>query len=139
MDTTDSTRSFGIVPAAGDSLRMGCNKLLLPWGQTTVIGSVLAAWKASHVSATVVVVRPDDESLVAACRAAGVDVVVPPVSPTDMKASVQYALRHIENRYRPQDSDVWLVAPAVVTGSLNADGFSGWDRPPGPSPPPVSP
>jgi molybdenum cofactor cytidylyltransferase len=56
-------RSFAIVPAAGRSARMGAPKLLLPLGDRPVIDWVLAAWTASRVTRTVVVVRADDAPL----------------------------------------------------------------------------
>jgi molybdenum cofactor cytidylyltransferase len=38
---------FGVVIlAAGKSSRMGCPKLLLPWGSTTVLGHLIASWQA---------------------------------------------------------------------------------------------
>ena len=43
-----STRSFAVVPAAGRSRRMGRPKLLLPWGESTIIQQVLGAWRASQ-------------------------------------------------------------------------------------------
>ena len=52
--------SFAIIPAAGRSQRMGEPKLLLPWGQSTIIEHVLAVWCASRVEAVVMVVHPDD-------------------------------------------------------------------------------
>lgn len=105
-------RSFAIVPAAGQSSRMGTPKLLLPWGETTIIESVLDAWKGAQVRATVVVVPPDDRELADLCWHAGAEVVVPSQQPGDMKQSVRIALRHIAKHLRPRETDVWLVAPA---------------------------
>ena len=105
-------RSFAIVPAAGASTRMGQPKLMLPWGDSTIIETVLDAWKASGVRATVVVVPPDDRELADLCWHAGAEVVVPPQQPSEMKHSVRIALRHISRHLRPRDSDIWLVAPA---------------------------
>jgi molybdenum cofactor cytidylyltransferase len=113
-------RSFAIVPAAGRSERMGVPKLLLPWGGSTVIESVLAAWTASHVSRTVVVVRADDMALLERVRRFDVDVVQPGDPPRDMKASVQLALVHLAERYAPSDADAWLVAPADLPRLLTA-------------------
>jgi molybdenum cofactor cytidylyltransferase len=107
-------RSFGIVPAAGQSARMGAPKLLLPLGGRTVIEHVLAAWTASRVTRTVVVVRGDDATLVERCRRFDVDVVSPPQAPPEMKDSVAFALAHIAARYAPAEDDAWLVAPADV-------------------------
>ena len=105
-------RSFGVVPAAGLSARMGAAKLLLPLGGRTIIERVLASWTASGVTRTVVVVRPGDAALVERCRQLDVDVVVPRRAPIDMKASVAAAIEHIEAAYAPAASDAWLLAPA---------------------------
>jgi molybdenum cofactor cytidylyltransferase len=91
---------------------MGTSKLLLPWGKGTVLESVLAAWRASRVDHTVVVVVAAEKELVALCRGAGVEVVETPTRPADMKASVRIGLDEVASRYRPDVGDVWLVAPA---------------------------
>lgn len=107
-----SFRSFGIVPAAGHSLRMGRPKLLLPWGGQPLIAQTLAAWQASRVERVLVVVRPGDEALAAAVRRCGVELLVPPVPPPDMKASVQAALHWLADTCQPAPTDAFLVAPA---------------------------
>ncbi len=104
--------SFAIVPAAGRSRRMGAPKLLLPWGASTVIEHVLAAWQASRTTHTVVVVHPDDEALAEVCRTSGAEVVVPSEPPPDMKVSVRLALEYVTERYAPHERDAWLLAPA---------------------------
>jgi molybdenum cofactor cytidylyltransferase len=108
----DNFCSYAVVPAAGASRRMGRAKLLLPWRETTVIEAVLAAWKSSRVTATVVVARCDDHELITRCRAAGVDLLLADSPPADMKASVRLALEHVARRHAPKPHDVWLVAPA---------------------------
>lgn len=104
--------SFGVIPAAGQSRRMGRPKLLLPWGERRVIDAVLAAWRASRVTHIVATVRKSDEALQAACRDHGVDVVIPDIDPAEMKHSVLLALDHIRRRHAPTNDDVWLLAPA---------------------------
>ena len=105
-------RAFAIVPAAGRSVRMGRPKLLLPWGEATVIEAVLRAWNESRVSRTVVVVRADDDELAEVCRACGAEVVRPELDPPDMKASVAHALLHVDAHHAPAAGDAWLLAPA---------------------------
>lgn len=103
-------RSFAIVPAAGRSQRMGQDKLRLPWGDSTVLGSLLTAWKASHVTEVVVVARREHPELLAFCT--DVTVVTPETDPPEMKDSVLIALDHIRATFVPKDADVWLLAPA---------------------------
>lgn len=105
-------RSFAVLPAAGESRRMGRPKLLLPWRGSTVIERVLAVWQASDVERIVVVISPADHTLAEVVRGERVDVVIPQSPPPDMKASVLWALDHVERAYQPHSTDAWLLAPA---------------------------
>lgn len=72
MATTENAarpvRAFAIVPAAGQSRRMGRPKLMLPCPEGTLIERVLAAWCGSSVERIVVVARRDDATLLDRCR-----------------------------------------------------------------------
>lgn len=107
-----SFRRFAIVPAAGHSRRMGLPKLMLPWGDSTIVQHVLSAWRASSVDRIIAVVRRDDTALQKLVVGERTDMVLPMVDPPDMKASVQQALAYVQSQYSPQPSDVWLMAPA---------------------------
>ncbi|MCA9099503.1 MAG: nucleotidyltransferase family protein [Planctomycetales bacterium] len=109
-------RCFAVVPAAGKSRRMGRAKLLMSWGDATVIEAVLDAWLASGVERVVVTVAPGDEQLARLCAARGVDVIFPPTPPPEMKDSVLLALRHLQATAHPDDNDAWLLAPADGIG-----------------------
>jgi len=53
--------SFGVVIlAAGASSRMGRPKLLLPWGETTIIGHLISQWHDLGAAQMTVVMRPHD-------------------------------------------------------------------------------
>lgn len=112
--TTESRlgRVFAIIPAAGQSRRMGSPKLLLPWQGGCVIDQVLSAWTCSLVARTIIVVRRDDPDLQAACRRWPVELVLPNRTPADMMGSLQAGLEHIARNYAPSDTDRWMVAPA---------------------------
>jgi molybdenum cofactor cytidylyltransferase len=105
---------FAIIPAAGQSLRMGArHKLLLPWNSATVIDHVLRAWTESRADRVVVIVRKGDLQLQEACRCwPNADLVIPNNDPHDMKRSIQLGLRHIAAVCEPAESDLWMVAPA---------------------------
>ena len=63
-DTLTSPKSFAVIPAAGLSRRMGeKQKLLLPWGDATLIEHVLRAWLDSRIDRIVLVSRRDDRDL----------------------------------------------------------------------------
>jgi molybdenum cofactor cytidylyltransferase len=52
-----------VILGAGASSRMGRPKLLLPWGDTTVIGQITRQWRELGAAQMAVVVRPDDTGL----------------------------------------------------------------------------
>jgi CTP:molybdopterin cytidylyltransferase MocA len=95
---------------------MGQPKLLLPWGNWTLIDQLLQAWTSSAVDQIVVVVREDDRKLIAACRKWPVHLVKPRSAPRDMKESVQIGLRFVEEHWRPTDEDRCFIAPADLPG-----------------------
>lgn len=112
--------AYAILPAAGRSARMGTAKLLLKWGNGTVLDAVLAAWKASRVTTTMVVTHPDDDAIVDVARRHGAHAVVAPGPPPDMKASVAIGLSYARKQFEPQRSDLWLLAPADMPGLTSA-------------------
>ena len=127
--------SFAILPAAGRSTRMAEPKLLMPWAGGTVIESVLAAWRASGVSHTVVIVHPDDRQLADLCRTSAVDVVLLDAPTADMKASVVAGLKFVAQRYEPSHTDAWLLCPADMPtiGAATIDRVLGAYRPDDPA------
>jgi molybdenum cofactor cytidylyltransferase len=56
-------RIWAVVLAAGESTRMGTQKLLLPFGETTIIGAVVRTAAASRVEGTMVVLGADREEV----------------------------------------------------------------------------
>jgi molybdenum cofactor cytidylyltransferase len=105
-------RHFALIPAAGHSSRMGQPKLLLPLAGQPLIVHTLRAWQRSGVDRIVVVIRPGDQRLAEIVRRAGAEVVIPPLPPPDMRASLEAALRHIDEHHAPTAGDAFLVAPA---------------------------
>jgi len=55
--------TVAILPAAGESSRMGKPKLLLPFADTTVVGALIASLRGGGVGRIVVVVAPGDDEL----------------------------------------------------------------------------
>ena len=109
-----STRSrlFAILPAAGNSRRMGEPKLLLPLGKSTVIEQVVTVLRTGGLDRVVVVIRPGDEPLRRAAAAAGAHVVEPPEPPAEMRQSVQFGLDDLRMNRAPELRDGWLLMPA---------------------------
>src|SRR5437868_3233433 len=92
---------YAIVPAAGRSQRMGSAKLLLSWGERTVIETVIDAWRASRVAKVIVVVHPADHEVATLARQAGAEVVMPEAPPPDMRSSVLRGLEYVAATLAP--------------------------------------
>ena len=82
-------RVTAVVLAAGESRRMGRNKLLLPWGATTVLGRTLDNVGASAVHDMVVVTGHEREQVEAIVRQQG-----PPVEEDGSLAAASIQLVH---------------------------------------------
>jgi molybdenum cofactor cytidylyltransferase len=105
-------RTFGLIPAAGKSVRMGQPKLLLPLGGQTVLQRVLAAVRAGGVGDVLVVVGPDAAMLQDAAEHAGAHVLRLEAETADMRQTCQHGLDCLAARFHPRDDDGWLLMPA---------------------------
>lgn len=111
---TSSFRSFAIIPACGESRRMGKDKLLLPWQGSTVLETVITVWQQTPVDRICIIIRSDRNDLRKLLEPLNVDVIIAETPPTDMKASVARGLEHIAGQYAPVATDAWLVSPADI-------------------------
>jgi len=103
--------SFAVVPACGQSTRMGRPKLALPLGGRSVIESVISTLQDGGVDHVVVVVAPHVLELAPLALAAGAELVVLSESTTDMRATVEKGLAWIAANHKPQPEASWLLAP----------------------------
>lgn len=103
---------FAIVPAAGQSRRMGRPKLTLPLGDRTVIEHVVAALRAGGVEQVIVVVGPQVPEVGTLAQAAGAEVVHLERATPDMRTTVERGLDWLESNHRPAPDEPWLLAPA---------------------------
>ena len=103
-------RIVAIVPAAGQSRRMGQPKLLLRLGEQTVISRVVETLRKSGIEKIVIVVRPDDEPLAEEVRRIAADLIQPAVAPPEMRASVEVALESLMKESNAWDG--WMLIPA---------------------------
>src|SRR5437870_408853 len=111
-----------LLPAAGKSERMGRPKLLLPLGDTTVLGQLLRAAFSGGVTRALVVVRPGDEALAAEARGARAEVLVLPADTADMRATVLAGLDHLEANVPAGERTGFFLVPADHP-TLSADVF----------------
>jgi molybdenum cofactor cytidylyltransferase len=103
---------FGVIPAAGKSVRMGQPKLALRRGDRSVVEFVIGALRLGGVDEAVVVLGPHVAELEPIARKAGAQVLLLPQETTDMRATVEAGLGWLETHFGPLSSDFWLLAPA---------------------------
>ncbi|HEX9148371.1 MAG TPA: nucleotidyltransferase family protein [Thermoanaerobaculia bacterium] len=106
-----------VVPAAGRSLRMGSEKVLLPFAGSTMLGTVLSKLSEAGVARSVVVLRPDSAEAHLIARAAGAEIVINPHPEDEMLVSIRLGIEPLEGAV-----DVFFVwpadHPAVSTATL---------------------
>src|SRR5262245_27307029 len=105
-------RTFGLIPAAGKSTRMGRPKLLLPLGDRSVLEHVVAAVHSAGVAEILVVVGPDGGQLRRLAERAGAHVLRLDRDTADMRATCQAGLDWLGARFQPDPEDGWLLLPA---------------------------
>src|SRR5882672_103457 len=92
-----ATISVGtLILAAGRSRRMGEPKLLLPWGQTSVLGHLLHQWQSLGVKQLTVVCAADDPTIPCELERLGFPAaqwIFNPVPDRGMFSSLQCAAR----------------------------------------------
>jgi molybdenum cofactor cytidylyltransferase len=87
-----------VVLAAGRSRRMGQPKMILPWGDTTVIGQVVWVLRQAAIQRVVVVTGGARRKVAAALSGSAVKLVFNPrYAQEEMLVSLQYGLRILEN------------------------------------------
>jgi molybdenum cofactor cytidylyltransferase len=95
-----------IVPAAGQSLRMGRPKLTLPVGGVPLIARVIAALLGGGAGRVIVIVGPTDMpgnlELIEAAEGQGAEVLVSPTPTADMRASIELGLERISQGTEPE-------------------------------------
>lgn len=81
-----------LILAAGQSKRMGQPKMLLPWGETTVLGQVIATFKAAGIEDVLVVAGGAREQVEALVGDSARTVFNPEFAQEEMLSSVQVGL-----------------------------------------------
>lgn len=117
------TRVLAIILAAGESKRMGRNKLLLPWGHTSVLQQTIMNVKASNVDDVVLVTGHDDKSIMTIALATGMKTIHNKDYAKGFLASVQTAVRRVPNDVAAvliMLGDQPMVGPDVINALLSA-------------------
>ncbi|MCH7918865.1 MAG: nucleotidyltransferase family protein [Planctomycetes bacterium] len=114
-----------VVLAAGQSRRMGTQKLLLPWGPSSVIGHIVDQLLETSLSHVCVVVGRDADRVTAALADRPVAWVTNPQPQGDMLSSLRCALRVL-----PVDCEAALVVlgdQPRITAALVEDLLQAYD------------
>ena len=85
-----------VVLAAGQSRRFGRQKLLMPFGDSSIIGRVVTTLERACIDPIVVVAGADAGDITRALRGSKAQVVVNPVPERGMLSSVQTGLRALD-------------------------------------------
>jgi len=105
-------RTFGLIPAAGHSRRMGRPKLLLRLGPKTILEHVISAVRGGGVQDVLVVMSPATIFLLPVAEEAQAAVHFVRHETPDMRATVEAGLAWLEEKHHPQPDDAWLLLPA---------------------------
>lgn len=112
MPGMSAVRVVAVVPAAGQSVRMGQPKLLLPWGHQTVIEAVVTTLHAGGVDRVLVVVGPKMEAIAERSSAAGALIHRLSTPTPDMRTTVEQGLAYLQKQKLLWENDGWLLVPA---------------------------
>ncbi|HWN41156.1 MAG TPA: nucleotidyltransferase family protein [Thermoanaerobaculia bacterium] len=107
--------AIAILPAAGASRRMGRPKLLLPFRDGTVVGSLIQALREGGVSEIFLVIAPGDEALRAWGAEAGVKIAVNPDPERGMLSTI---LEGIAAAGAEERGEPLVVCPADLPALL---------------------
>jgi molybdenum cofactor cytidylyltransferase len=86
---------FALILAAGQSKRMGQPKVLLPWGKSTVLQTVVSAFRAADVDEIIVVTGALHEEISALIGGAAQAVFNSEYASGEMLSSIQRGLRYM--------------------------------------------
>jgi molybdenum cofactor cytidylyltransferase len=103
---------FALIPAAGQSARMGRPKLALPLGGSTVLEYVIAALRTGGLEKILVVCGPHAPQLVPLALNGGAQVLALTEPTPDMRATIEHGLAWAEHEWRPSPEDAFLLVPA---------------------------
>jgi molybdenum cofactor cytidylyltransferase len=110
---------WAVVLAAGASRRMGAQKLLLPFGDTTVVGAVVRAALQSRVDRGLVVVGADRAAVGREVAPRGVEIAVNTRYRLGMLSSIQAGFKAL-----PADAEAAVIMlgdqPFLAPGTIDA-------------------
>lgn len=112
-----------IILAAGQSKRMGRPKMLLPWGETTVLEKVIATFKATEIDDILVVTGGERQQVEALVKGSARTVYNPDYAQGDMLSSVQTGLAELRD-----PSSKSALGNDKFDSALTSGFKGGWDE-----------
>ncbi len=107
----------GLIPACGQSRRMGRPKLILPIEGRPLLSRVIEAFLHGGVERVLVVTAPDTEpgapDLARIARSAGAEVLIAPQTTPDMRSTIELGLMRLQGETPP---DLVVLSPADIPG-----------------------
>ncbi len=119
--TTETSRIFAIIPAAGRSRRMGTAKQLLDVGSTTMLDALLTPLAAARVAGIALVTHSGLVDKLALDRFPNLLIAINDDETSDMIDSVRLGLDAWHARETVGDRDGFLICPADHPGISTAD------------------
>jgi CTP:molybdopterin cytidylyltransferase MocA len=110
----DIGRALAILPAAGASQRMGRAKLLLPYRDDTIVGSLVSTLECAGVRPVVLVLRPGAIDFRRFVRRRSLLAVLNPEPERGMLSSIQEGLRALGGAARLAELLVERRAPLLI-------------------------
>jgi molybdenum cofactor cytidylyltransferase len=107
-------RLGAVVPAAGLSRRMGKEKILLPFGESSVLEHVLSTLRRSGIEERVVVLRADLPEAITRARNLGAQVVLNPHPEEEMLVSIRMGITQLSAEI--ETFFVWPADHPAVSG-----------------------
>jgi CTP:molybdopterin cytidylyltransferase MocA len=109
-------RTFGLIPAAGKSRRMGRPKLQLVWRGKTILKHAVTALIDGGLTSVLVVIGPGETKLRELAEKSGAEVLELAGPTAEMRDTIERGLEWIEQKYQPSADDGWLLLPADHPG-----------------------
>jgi molybdenum cofactor cytidylyltransferase len=107
-----ASRIFGLIPAAGKSVRMGTAKLALPLGERTILEYVVQALRQADIAEVLVVLGPHVAELARPAIASGAQALVLQRETAHMRETIEQGLTWLAQHHQPAPHDWLLLVPA---------------------------
>jgi molybdenum cofactor cytidylyltransferase len=124
-------RVFALIPAAGQSRRMGQPKLLLPVAGQSLIARVVSAFRQAGIAPVLVVTTVQLPAVAEAAAAAGACVLSLPQPTQEMRHTILAGLDWLETHCQPAPTDAWFLTPGdqpSITPSLIHKLLIAWQK-----------